>query len=137
LGISNSGLNQSADGDLENFYNIVRQLQQTNIRRPLRKLLRLLYIDLFGKDSAADLLDTEFPSLWNNSEEEEEKIKRMKLDLITEGLQNGLLSPKEAVEELNAARVYRTILDGKDLDVVPEDGDEEEDDGEEDDDNKE
>jgi phage-related protein (TIGR01555 family) len=113
LGISNSGLNQSADGDLENFYNIVRQLQENSIRRPLRRLLRLLYAHLWGESENTEHLDVEFPSLWNNSEEEEEKIKGMKLALIVEAQQNGVMSLNEAIKEATLLHIFHTKLSKK------------------------
>ena len=113
LGLSNSGLTQSADGDLENYYNLLQQLQQTNIRAPLLQLLKIFYISLFGADGNEEKLDIEFPSLWNNSEEEEEKIKEMKLNLIIRALESGLLTADEGTAEINGSGIFSTEISKK------------------------
>jgi phage-related protein (TIGR01555 family) len=125
LGLSNSGLTQSSDGDLENYYNVIQQLQESNIRRPLIKIIKLIYIKLFGVDEKVDDLSIEFPSLWNNSEEEETKIKTLKLNLILQAFDNGLLNGMEAINEVNSSNIFIKPLSSKDFDISPDEEEEE------------
>jgi phage-related protein (TIGR01555 family) len=124
LGLSNSGLTQSSDGDLENYYNLLQQLQQTNIRIPLLQLLKIFYVSIFGADENTGKLDIEFPSLWNNSEEEEQKIKEMKLNLIIRATESGLLSADEGTEEINNSGIFASIISKKGSESEEEEFDE-------------
>jgi phage-related protein (TIGR01555 family) len=116
LGISNSGLTQSADGDLENYYNSLNRLQ-THIGKAVKRITQILYLNLFGYDEEYDKIEVIFPPLWNLSDEEEEKIKSVKLEKIMKAEERGLMNVDEAIEEINEEKIFNRELSAKDLDL--------------------
>jgi hypothetical protein len=116
LGISNSGLTQSAEGDLENYYNSLNRLQ-THIGKAVKRITQILYLNLFGYDEEYEKIEVVFPPLWNLSDEEEEKIKSMKLEKILKAEEIGLMNADEAITEINQEKIFNTELSTKDLDL--------------------
>jgi phage-related protein (TIGR01555 family) len=117
LGLSNSGLTQSADGDLENYYNFLQQIQNNHIAPSYIRILKHLYISLFGYDTSVDTLDIEFPPLWNNSDKEVMEINNIKMDQIMKAINSGLMTSQEGVDEINLSHVFQTSLTNKDLEI--------------------
>jgi phage-related protein (TIGR01555 family) len=128
LGISNSGLTQSADGDLENYYNSLNRLQ-THIGKAVKRITQILYLNLFGYDKEYDKIEVVFPPLWNLSDEEEEKIKSAKLEKIMKAEERGLMNVDEAIAEINEEKIFTQKLSTKDLDLDLDPEDEAEDSG--------
>jgi phage-related protein (TIGR01555 family) len=121
LGISNSGLTQSADGDLENYYNSLNRLQ-VHMGKAIKRITQILYLNLFGFDEEYEKIEVVFPPLWNLSDEEEEKIKSMKLEKIMKVEKRGLMNVDEAIAEINEEKIFTQELSAKDLDLdLPDD----------------
>jgi phage-related protein (TIGR01555 family) len=113
LGLSNSGLTQSAEGDLENHYNNLAKKQKNHLGPMYLKVYKKLYMSLFGDDSEANLFNVDFLPLWNQSAEEIEKTNMLKLDKIIKALQLNLLSADGAINEINFNNIFREKLNQK------------------------
>lgn len=110
LGVSNTGLTQSADGDLENYYNFIENLQNTHLSIILTDIFQKIYKSLYGVDEEYDLIEIDFPQLWNTNETEENTISNIKLDRILKTLNAGIMSPSEAIEEINSEHIFQKEL---------------------------
>jgi phage-related protein (TIGR01555 family) len=80
FGKSPAGMNATGESDLENYYNLVEEIQQHTLRHPLSRL-----IDVVANCSEYGIRLPEewyirFNSLWNESEKEEAEVKRTKAE---------------------------------------------------------
>lgn len=114
LGISNSGLTQSSDGDLENYYNMLEGYQSSHIVPRLEAIYRMIYKGIWGEDEEYEAMQIQFPPLWNLSEKEkEEKNKNILLNIMN-CLSSGLMTIEEAQKEINSQHIFSFDLGGGD-----------------------
>lgn len=113
VGITNSGLSNTNDGDLENYYNVVSSYQKMFVVPKIYQMVIALLISYGGmsEQDIETLLDKDeliiqYPSLWNKSEEEEESIKNSTVDRVLKVLESGLMTPKDAVKILNDYEIF-------------------------------
>lgn len=119
LGVSNSGLTQSAEGDLESYYNLLQEYQEAVIKPKIYDAIEKVGISLYGLNGINfDNLVIKFPPLWNQDEEELTRIKTQKLDNIIKAENTGFMDAKEAIDELNASEIFGIQLSAKDLDLT-------------------
>lgn len=104
LGLSNSGLTQSADGDLENYYNMLQGYQSSHIVPVLTRLYTQICLSL---GISTDDLNISFPPLWNINEEETDRSNNAKLEKVIKALDAGLINREEAISELNLGHVFK------------------------------
>lgn len=116
LGITPSGLNTSSDGEIRSFYDRVKGLQEAIVRRPLRTVINLAQLSLWGEIDPAISFD--FEPLWEQSEVERSTIRKTNADTAAVYIEAGVLMPEE--ERGRLAREDGGLYDGLDLSVVPE-----------------
>lgn len=122
LGISNSGLTQSADGDLENYYNMLQGYQESHILPKLTELFKKVQLSLWGEELKN--FEITFPPLWNLGEDEKDKSDTAKLNKTVVALNNGIMTISEAISEINTEGIFKKKLSKKDMivDLDEEDG---------------
>lgn len=113
VGITNSGLSNTNDGDLENYYNVIAGYQKMFVVPKIYQMIIALLInygDMTEEDIESlldkDKLVIQYPSLWNKSEEEEESIKNSTIDRVLKVLESGLMTPEDAVSILNEYEIF-------------------------------
>ncbi len=80
FGRSPAGQNATGKSDLENYYNLVENIQQRTLRRPLSRLIDIVAnCSDYGITLPSDWY-IHFESLWNESEKEEAETKKLKAD---------------------------------------------------------
>ena len=122
LGISNSGLNQSADGDLENYYNMLQGYQESHILPKLTELFKKVQMSLWKEELKN--FEVTFPPLWNLGEDEKDKSDTAKLNKAVIALNNGIMTLPEAISEINTEGVFKKKLSQKDMVVSLDEDDE-------------
>lgn len=82
FGRSPAGMNSTGQSDLENYYNMVRQIQKRNIKKPLQKLIRLLFLSKKGPTNGAEPKGwkLEFNPLWLPSDKEKAETEKIGAD---------------------------------------------------------
>lgn len=112
LGISNSGLNQSADGDLENYYNLLEKYQENIIKPIIIAACKMVGDSLFG-DGWLDIkkkLNVNFGTLWNHSAKELAALKRNQASIVFDAYRNKIITLNEAREMLNSFNCFNENL---------------------------
>lgn len=119
LGITPSGLNASAEGEITVYYDYIKSMQENLLREPLDKLLKLVQLHLFGK--VDDDITFDFKPLAQLSESELATIRKSDCDRDVAYIQNGVLSDIEVRQRL--AEQKNSGFNGIDVDDVPEQSD--------------
>lgn len=108
LGRSPAGLNSTGDSDLENYYNMIESRQEQNLAPQLEKFLQVA-IPCSGVTTVSpDDVDIEFKPLWNATELEDAQTREINTNVITNLVNNGLLSSKEAIDEAKQRKLLIT-----------------------------
>jgi phage-related protein (TIGR01555 family) len=124
LGITPSGLNASADGEIRVFYDDIHSQQEATFSDPLKRVLDVIQLSEFGE---IDLdIGFEFEQLWQASEVEQATIRKTDADTDVALIGAGVISPDDARSRLASDPMndYHglEVNDVKDLDAE-EDGD--------------
>lgn len=98
FGRSPSGLNATGESDLTNYYDKIRQTQESILRPVLEKLLPILCISVWGM--LPDDLDFDFNPVRDTSDEERANLIQQGSAAIVSVFQSGLISQKTALKEL-------------------------------------
>lgn len=79
FGRSPAGMNATGESDLENYYNMIRQIQKRHIKKPLQKLIRLLFLCKDGpsKGTEPEGWKLEFKPLWLPSDKEKAETNKL------------------------------------------------------------
>lgn len=115
-GISPSGLNASSDGEIRTFYDWIAAQQSAHWSDPLRTILRVVQLSLFGE------IDPDIGFEWNPlqqmtpTEQADIRVKDSQVDQAYVDM--GVLSPAEVRERI--ARSPESPYGGIDVDAVPE-----------------
>lgn len=121
-GRSPAGLNATGEGDLKNYYDKIRQDQESNLRPILEKLLPVLCVSVWG--TVPDDLDFEFNPVRDTSEEERAGLIQQSATAIVSVFQAGLISQKTALKELRQSgaiyAMWSNITD-EDIDKASDD----------------
>ena len=80
FGRSPAGQNATGESDLENYYNLVENIQQGTLRTPLSKLIDVVANCSDYGISLPPEWYIHFESLWNESEKEEAETKKLKAE---------------------------------------------------------
>ena len=106
LGKSADGMNATGEGDLKNYYDMVKSLQETDIRDAYEWVLKFISYDLFGVDKN---LTVTFPPLFQMSEQQRAdlELKRAQTDQIH--ISNGTIDPTDAKRRLAEDETYPSI----------------------------
>lgn len=98
FGRSPGGLNSTGESDLTNYYDKVRQSQESVLRPVLEKLLPILCMSVWGM--VPDDLDFDFNPVRDTSEQERANLIQQSSTAIVSVFQCGLISQKTALKEL-------------------------------------
>jgi len=98
LGITPSGLNASADGDIEIFYDHVRDMQERLFRDNLTKVIKLIQLSEFG-DVDEDIV-FDFVSLWQQTEAELAANRKSDAEAAAIYVEMGAIMPEEVRQRL-------------------------------------
>lgn len=116
LGITPSGLNASAEGEIDVYYDHILAMQENLLRDPLDKLLKLVQLHLFGKVN--DNITFDFVPLQQMSETELSTIRKSDTDRDVAYIQAGVVSAEEVRGRL--ASEPNSGYNGIDVEDVPE-----------------
>lgn len=97
FGRSPAGLNATGDSDVRNFYDMIKQLQESKLKPILDKLIRLV---MLAKDGPFAGVEPEswsvvFTPLWQNTEEQEALLRKTVAETDAIYLDRGVVDPVE------------------------------------------
>jgi phage-related protein (TIGR01555 family) len=97
FGRSAAGLNSTGDNDVRNFYDAVKQDQESKLRGVLEKLIRYIMISKDGPFNGVqpESWSLQFVPLWQNTEEQESLIRRTVAETDAIYIDRGVLTPEE------------------------------------------
>jgi phage-related protein (TIGR01555 family) len=98
LGITPSGLNASAEGDIEIFYDHVRDMQERLFRDNLTKVVKLIQLSEFG--DVDDDIVFDFVSLWQQTESELAANRKSDAEAAAVLVEIGAVTPEEVRQKL-------------------------------------
>lgn len=94
LGITPSGLNASAEGEIQVYYDTLHALQEAIFSEPLSKIIQLIQLSLFGE--VDDDIVFEWESLYGMDEVEKATVRKTDADRDAVLIGAGVVSPDEA-----------------------------------------
>lgn len=98
FGRSPEGMNATGESDLQNYYEMIAQEQEANLRPVLNKLLPVLCMSVFG--AVPDDLDFEFDPVSEPSDKERSELAKSGTENVVTALNAGLVSKRTALKEL-------------------------------------
>ena len=98
FGRSPAGMNATGESDMDNYYNMIAELQENTLRPIYDKLLPIMFLSEFG--AIPDDLDFEFNSLEKTNELEKSDLNSRNTDSIIKAYDSGLVSQQIALKEL-------------------------------------
>lgn len=117
FGRSPAGLNSTGESDLTNYYDHIRQLQESDLRPILEKLLPVLSVSVWGV--VPDDLDIEFESIRDSSETERADLMMKYTQAIVQAFNANIISQKTALKELRQTSSFTgayTNIDDEEID---------------------
>ena len=106
LGKSADGMNATGEGDMNNYYDMVQSLQESDIRQAYEFALHYISLDIFGEDLG---FEVSFPPLFQLSELQIADLELKQAQTDTINLSNGSISPDEARRRLAESEAYPSI----------------------------
>lgn len=101
FGQSPAGLNATGDSDIRLYYDGIKAKQESMLRKPMSKLLRVMWRSEFGTPPPRDL-DFTFTPLWQMDALDKAEVGSKNTATITAAHQDGLLTTPAAMKELRA-----------------------------------
>ena len=98
FGRSPAGMNSTGESDMNNYYDMISELQESILRPIYNKLLPIMFLSEFGK--VPDDLDFDFNSLEELNELEKSDLNIRNTDSIVKTYDSGLISQQIALKEL-------------------------------------
>ena len=98
LGVTPSGLNASSDGEVRSFYAAVKAYQEKTFGEPLRRLIEVIQLSLFGAIDPE--VKFEFEDLWEMSDKDKADIRKSDAEADAAYVQMGAVDPEEVRERL-------------------------------------
>ena len=97
FGRSPAGLNATGDADIRNFYDRIKQYQESKLKPLLERLISYLYLshDSPLRGNEPDHWSVQFVPLWQNTEEQEAIVRRTIAEMDAIYLDRGVLDPSE------------------------------------------
>ena len=99
FGTSPGGLNATGQGDLQTYYDHIKQKQESDMRGDVLKVVQLLHRSILGRAPNGEL-DFEFVSLWQLDQNTKADIAQKMTATVLSAAQEGVVSRKVALEEL-------------------------------------
>ncbi|KFL87926.1 Phage protein [Acetobacter malorum] len=93
-GITPSGLNASADGEIRVFYDRVHAFQETLYRKNLTTILHMVMLNLWGEIDPD--IDFTFVFLWQMDELARATLQKTRADIDAQNIRSGIITPAEA-----------------------------------------
>lgn len=98
FGRSPSGMNATGESDLQNYYEMIGQEQESKLRPILNKILPVLCMSVFG--AVPDDLDFDFDPVSEPSDKERSDLAKSGTENVVAALNAGLVSKRTALKEL-------------------------------------
>lgn len=98
FGRSPAGLNATGESDMTNYYDKIRQSQESTLRPILEKLLPILCVSVWG--NIPDDIDFKFNPVRDTSDQERANLIQQGSAAIVSVFQSGLISQQTALKEL-------------------------------------
>ena len=97
FGRSPAGLNATGESDVRNFYDAVKQEQESKLRGVLEKLIRYIMISKDGPFAGKEPENwsLQFIPLWQNTEEQDALTRKAVADTDAVYIDRGVLTPEE------------------------------------------
>lgn len=121
MGISPSGLNATADGEIRVFYDDMHSAQEAVFRDPIQTCLELIQLSEFGEIDPD--ITFSFVPLWQMSEKELAEVRKYDAETGAVLIESGAISPQEERERVAADETngYHSLdLADDDADGVPD-----------------
>jgi phage-related protein (TIGR01555 family) len=116
LGVSPAGLNATSDGEIRVFYDTIKAYQIKLFGAPLRRIMDVLQLSLFG--AIDEDIGYEFESLWELDETAQAANRKTDADTDVAYVTAGVLDPVEVRERV--ARAEGSAYSNIDVSDVPE-----------------
>lgn len=98
FGRSPSGMDATGESDLQNYYDMIGEKQESVLRPILNKILPVLCLSVFG--AIPDDLDFDFDPVAEPSDEQRTELAKTGTDIVVSAVQAGLVSPRAGLKEL-------------------------------------
>ena len=97
FGRSAAGMNSTGDNDVRNFYDMVKQEQESKLKPVLEKLTRYIMLSKNGPfgGNEPENWSIQFVPLWQNTEEQEAIVRKIVAETDAIYLDRGVLDPAE------------------------------------------
>lgn len=93
-GITPSGLNASAEGEIRVFYDRIHAFQENVFRTPLTTILHLIMLNLWGEIDPD--ITFSFASLWQMNEATQANVQKTRTEIDAQNIRAGIVTPQEA-----------------------------------------
>lgn len=100
FGQSPAGLNATGDADIRNFYDKIKELQETGLREPLDLILACEHQSQYAAPPGDDF-GFEFSSLWQLNDNEKAQIGAQTTTSVVSAFSAGVIDKSIAMKELN------------------------------------
>ena len=135
FGRSPAGMNATGDSDLENYYNMVENIQKQNMKKNIRTLIDLILKQGFLEGEIQDIpkFKVKFSALWSLSDSEKADIEQkkaqteqIKAQLAQAYIDAGVLDPSEVRKSLaiNGDFNIEELIDEDDIELPEDNGNE-------------
>lgn len=129
LGITPSGLNASADGEIRVFYDDIQAMQERLFSRPLKTVMDVIQLDLFGDIDPE--IGFQFAPLYQLDEVQRATVRKTDADTDAVLIASGVISTDDARERImadpDAGYVALKTPDDEDMPNLMDDDDEDSD----------
>ena len=120
FGRSPSGLNATGESDLQNYYDMIAEKQESILRPILNKLLPPFMVSMFG--AVPDDLDFDFNPVSEPTDKERMELAKTGTDNVVAALNAGMISKRTGLQELKQQSertgVWTNITD-EDIEKAP------------------
>ena len=98
FGRAPAGMNSTGEADLQNYYDMIQEKQESHLRQPLERLLKIITMSAIG--SIPDDWELVFSPIRRNSEEEQADLAQKSFQPILDAFTNGLIDKATALKEM-------------------------------------
>lgn len=99
FGQSPAGMNATGESDIRNYYDNIKSQQDTMLRSNLKRLLRVIYISVTGREPTNEF-SFEFKPLWQMSDEQRAQSAQGLVASILQAYDSQLIGTAVALKEL-------------------------------------
>ncbi len=100
FGRSPAGLNATGESDMQNYYDYIDGLRETELRSIVERLLPIMALSAWG--NVPDDMDIDFPPMWTPDAKEIAEIAERKTNAVLAVYQNDLIDSATVQQELQA-----------------------------------